>query len=786
MTKSFKLFLIISAIDLLDLHTHMLEHVEGGNYFYQHATRTAFPKHDYVCCETQTDLLANDLGTRDRTDENTGSNDVAFVKSEYRPEMDSTGDNSQLYLKQELIVKTEPDFSDDDSSQQDDLLDTDEKQAAKTTGGQSKSSLIVKGKRKRSVPSRLILEHQQSTQVSEPGVKDEVDELDEETELEEVDDDDGEEEQQEKPKKRKRKGKKSKPKVKGHKDATSEQLKLRRIWKIDKTNLVHEKESMDIVFYCPHCPQSYMRRNRLFHHVETDHAGEYTKYCEKCMIPFIYDSDFEKHVKVCKATEAKTHVCPLCEKPRLFLTRPRIEQHLQKDHFNQQPFKCEKCGEKIVSEFDRKVHMATHDVSLLKCKVCGNGHKSIYRLECHMTEHNREFPFTCYICEKQLNSEYAVWEHVEAHIESMMRYCETCGMNYCKTHNCQVGVNDGVDCKVCGKHLACKKSLERHMDVHEQNYRFHCDQCGEKFIYQKYFVVHLARVHGQGTSYKCSKCDKVFYLRCTLTRHEKTHDKIRPHVCQFCGFSFSTTWNLKAHIRQHTGEKPYQCSKCGQTFTHNVVRKSHETNCMLSQTKSTESKSKAKQVKSNETNTIMNQIKPQETNHTDHMANQMKPHDLNAMEIQRRQHELSPMGTQMKPHDSNPMDIRQHQTSPMANQMKPHDSHVIENHTRPQSLDNRMENQLKPYDATRMENQMKPYDANRMENQMRPHEPIPMDNQIRPNDSNMMPHQMKPHDTNFMVNQMANQIANQTMNYYNPVTMPHPQGPTYLDLSDRR
>ena len=72
-------------------------------------------------------------------------------------------------------------------------------------------------------------------------------------------------------------------------------------------------------------------------------------------------------------------------------------------------------------------------------------------------------------------------------------------------------------------------------------------------------------------------------MRCTLIRHEKTHDEEnkpkeknrrhdhsvpREHVCTTCGKAYLTTATLKEHERTHTEEFPYKCGSpgCGAKF----------------------------------------------------------------------------------------------------------------------------------------------------------------------------------------------------------------------------
>lgn len=634
----------------------MLDHTDSGNYFYHHATRTVFPRHDMICNETQTDVhkrvssvchdssnvsfrnirhtearegqcaklkvdcdlyneqtdeetfiqvppqlnignvtIKEEPGTWDEcsgpgqkkksrpsddcvTDEgsdkidkdNSGSDtDVSWTQNEIYSHKKCFGPCNYLKNDQQTKRKTKvlkkyvgnSKFSgqDDKTAEPDKTCSVKRCRGKKQAKGKTKGNTGRKCKQNISVKNERVQEDQEIMKVDEERKEPEI----QFTHL------DG---------------------VKNFMNETvtdcDEENKIKKNWKSKIKKLEPEKEPEDLLFYCPHCPQSYMNRNPLFNHIETEHGGIYKMSCLKCMIPFIHDADYAKHIEVCDATEPKSHSCPICEQPKFFLTRSRMLKHLQTEHYGQVPFKCDLCDVRILSVFDKRIHMVTHDSSLGKCKTCNKVYRSIFQLECHLALHNRKFPFTCYICEKQFFAEYALWKHVDVHVEGTTKLCDICGANFAhgapfRRHviMCQ---KQPLVCSICGKQVLTKSGIQRHMAAHEKDFAFHCDRCGEKFQSQKYLNVHLAKEHGIGKSYKCSKCDKVFYLRCTFVRHEKVHEQIRPHICQFCGNRFSTNWNLKAHLRQHTGEKPYKCSHCGASFTHNVVRKSHEANCLKS------------------------------------------------------------------------------------------------------------------------------------------------------------------------------------------------------------
>ncbi|XP_046542434.1 zinc finger protein 34-like [Haliotis rubra] len=120
-------------------------------------------------------------------------------------------------------------------------------------------------------------------------------------------------------------------------------------------------------------------------------------------------------------------------------------------------------------------------------------------------------------------------------------------------------------CEVCGKIVATKCSLVKHVRTHTGEKPYQCDICGKKFNAPNSFNNHK-RIHAGIKPYQCRFCEKSFTELSQRVTHERTHTGEKPYMCDVCGKRFSLRSSLVRHRRIHTGEKPYVCDVCNKSF----------------------------------------------------------------------------------------------------------------------------------------------------------------------------------------------------------------------------
>ena len=72
-----------------------------------------------------------------------------------------------------------------------------------------------------------------------------------------------------------------------------------------------------------------------------------------------------------------------------------------------------------------------------------------------------------------------------------------------------------------------------------------------------------------GDDTTCTVCNKSFSSKAARKKHMELHDEnYKYHVCEICGKKLKRKAGLEIHMRIHTGEKPYTCPLCNVRFAH--------------------------------------------------------------------------------------------------------------------------------------------------------------------------------------------------------------------------
>lgn len=100
-------------------------------------------------------------------------------------------------------------------------------------------------------------------------------------------------------------------------------------------------------------------------------------------------------------------------------------------------------------------------------------------------------------------------------------------------------IHDGkmYQCDICGKKDKSLGGLTRHIRSHSKVRPYSCELCGKLFRYSKHLFEHKLR-HANNRRFKCEICDKRFFTHTEISSHKLIHASDRSFKCKVCGKGF--------------------------------------------------------------------------------------------------------------------------------------------------------------------------------------------------------------------------------------------------------
>lgn len=121
-------------------------------------------------------------------------------------------------------------------------------------------------------------------------------------------------------------------------------------------------------------------------------------------------------------------------------------------------------------------------------------------------------------------------------------------------------------CNMCSKRFDGARKLSRHVECHNRQRRFKCEECGAFLKSRSSYNSHQQR-HRDGKCYKCDLCGKGFAAARDLKNHRRIHDTLAERYrCDECGKDFGRIYTLMDHKRLHSGKEVFSCDKCDKVF----------------------------------------------------------------------------------------------------------------------------------------------------------------------------------------------------------------------------
>ncbi|CAH4031124.1 zinc finger protein 708-like [Pieris brassicae] len=198
----------------------------------------------------------------------------------------------------------------------------------------------------------------------------------------------------------------------------------------------------------------------------------------------------------------------------------------------------------------------------------------------HIPKSERTFP--CSSCDKVFTSKDLVKSHERSHVPIEQRKiyeCDVCNEKF-TTRSSAVShkriVHEKIKsyvCDQCGYACGTNGELRQHRAIHSDDKPYTCRKCSKAFKTYSNLKTHMD-THEE-TSYVCFVCSRVLNSRRTLRKHLLVHDEKCSHVCNYCNKAFKRRQTLKVHLAMHTGDKPLSCKWCDERFAYASTLRSH-------------------------------------------------------------------------------------------------------------------------------------------------------------------------------------------------------------------
>ncbi|CAG5106464.1 Similar to ZNF808: Zinc finger protein 808 (Homo sapiens) [Cotesia congregata] len=370
---------------------------------------------------------------------------------------------------------------------------------------------------------------------------------------------------------------------------------------------------------CSMCNSYCKTKESLIKHMEFECPKKHE--CGKCLIIFRTFDELTRHEESCHRHKNEIKAEPFQKIHDL------MQNHLNFDAVKREPIDgikslvCPTCGKICTQQSALSNHMRTHEPKKHKCDICGRTFGLFIRLAAHkLSEHNQQPPMKPEIStieqEEALNDEREAREREVRAKDRCRTFSETLDKDEldeerpAKRTSLSTNVNKNVArCGICQQWFNDHTTMLNHLQTHSDNLNiknFNCSSCKktfrEKWQLQRHEV--LSHKRAKVVTYDCSVCNKPFPEKSQLENHEKIHVVDRTYRCAKCDKIFFKELSLITHqcarvpqfgkknspsklpatkessstaptISPGNQIKKFKCPKCSATFDTSQLRNLH-------------------------------------------------------------------------------------------------------------------------------------------------------------------------------------------------------------------
>ena len=214
-------------------------------------------------------------------------------------------------------------------------------------------------------------------------------------------------------------------------------------------------------------------------------------------------------------------LCNVCSKT--FSSKYYLDSHIKTIHelrTESDAINCEVCKKTFSNKYLAKYHMRTHDtgaevnLDIVTCNLCSKIYSNKHTLKAHKLTHDPDHKTDralCSECSRSFSGKTILKKHIMSeHGDQKYTPCPVCGLAFTvfsiskHTKLCKLPENEKeeirekkkVECNDCGKILADKVKLKRHIRfIHNQEKQFECNFCDHKDFRKDNIKVHIENNH---------------------------------------------------------------------------------------------------------------------------------------------------------------------------------------------------------------------------------------------------------------------------------------------------